>query len=69
VEGACLDALTGRLQAAGADLLANFATSFKEGRFLDVRPELSLGVPHGETHIVPGERFLAANFTFSHNFT
>ena len=62
-------ALIHRLDAAGADVLADFAAVHVHRRFLDIRPEHALGTLHGKAHVIARRRFLAADLTFSHNFT
>jgi hypothetical protein len=56
-------------QTARADIFANFTTIFVEGHSLNIRPELSFSLFLREAYIVAGHRSLAANLTFSHNFT
>jgi hypothetical protein len=62
-------ALAHRLDATGADVLADFATTHHHRHFLNIRPEYSFGAPHGKAHVIARRRFLAADLTFSHNFT
>jgi hypothetical protein len=58
-----------RLNAAGANILADFTPIHVHGCFLNIRPEQPLGALHGKAHVIARHRFLAADLTFSHNFT
>lgn len=57
------------LDAAGAQILAHFATIFVEGDALDVGLKLPLRLALRETDVMSRQRPLATYFTFSHNFT
>jgi len=48
---------------------SHLAAVFVKRRALDIGPELSLGLFLREADIVAAHRSLAANLTFSHNFT
>ncbi len=54
-------------QAARTNVFANHATIFIKSCALNVGLELTLGLFLRETDIVARHRFLATNFTFSHN--
>jgi hypothetical protein len=61
--------LADRLQAARADILANFAAFFEEVSPLDIGLELPLRLLLRKAHVLSKLWALATEFTFGHNFT
>jgi len=58
-----------RLETAGADVTADTVAVLVDRGLLNIRLELTLGLPLGEAHIVAAQRPLATYITFRHNFT